>query len=694
MCIFKIKRFIMANLYRKIRKTNLFFMAKQDKSLFEYLSSLPPTVRGDTPSVVYKDEILFCGGTAKDCYSYHTSRNEYKFICSYPGDVELCGHCVVKLTDDNNFNGITLLSFGGFVKHTLTMRYISVWDDTIEKPKSDNQWLPFTDKHKKQVFIGVKEDNYGKACALIGGSNNNLLFITYFPKNIAVFDLNTFGYVNRSTLSINDVITEHYFIAKSSDHKKISEMLLFHKNIGLAIEYDEEKNTFQFQKLRECKTIGLAYACVRVNGSVLFFGGDNNFGVGKSTDIYKYSIIENEWMKFENNLPSSLKYCGAILSEDKSFVHVTGSNSHIHVKTKVELWMHEKTERERQWIAIEEEKTLIEQMNAKDQQFKLDMLKKKILEIEIIVRYWNRLASIKIGWLDDFNVIISQYILGHIDYVKNVKFSSDGTKIISTSEDRTVRIWDVMSGNEIQLFDRHQDEVNDAQFSPTGNMVVSCSKDKTIRLWEVKSGREIKKLQGHEASVTSAQFSPDEKNVISSSADNKIILWNVSSGKEIKRLIGHGNKINSVQFSSDCQILVSASDDNNIKIWNVQSGECVCTLKGHSNIVFGAHLSSEGNKIVSCSKDSKVRIWDAKSTKMIKTLFVTDVRGAKFSPDGQTIVSCSSDKIIRLWDIEFGMITQTLEGHLNNVTGIDFSPDGNTIASCSIDKTIRLWGSL
>ncbi|ETO01781.1 hypothetical protein RFI_35658, partial [Reticulomyxa filosa] len=76
--------------------------------------------------VLYKHEILICGGhKQRDCYSYNILKDEYKFICDYPSDITLWGHCVVKLIDKNNKNDneITLLSFGGKDKHTLMMKY-------------------------------------------------------------------------------------------------------------------------------------------------------------------------------------------------------------------------------------------------------------------------------------------------------------------------------------------------------------------------------------------------------------------------------------------------------------------------------------------------------------------------------------------------------------------------------------------
>ncbi|ETO04393.1 hypothetical protein RFI_33004, partial [Reticulomyxa filosa] len=185
--------------------------SQQITTHFQTLKELPILLER-SQCVLHKHELLICGGyQQRACYSYHTLKNEYKFICEYPSDVQLIGHCVVKLID--NYNLITLLSFGSDYdgnKHTLVMKYVSVWSDEDEnknetnkskqfnqfnqfnqlnqlnKSNNYNQWIPFTDNHDHPIIFGRDEKhNYEGARALIGGINNHLLFITYYLNNIS-----------------------------------------------------------------------------------------------------------------------------------------------------------------------------------------------------------------------------------------------------------------------------------------------------------------------------------------------------------------------------------------------------------------------------------------------------------------------------------------------------------------------------
>ncbi|ETO31652.1 hypothetical protein RFI_05468 [Reticulomyxa filosa] len=368
-------------------------------SPFETVTSLPIPLQ-HTQCVVHNNEIIICGGAKeRACYSYHALKQQYKFVCAYPKYAELYGHCVVKRVKKENPNDITLFSFGGQVKkqkHTLIMKYVSVWDYKDKNgsgPIIPNKWIFFTDKNNKPMCIGRYEDNYAGVRAVIGGRNNHLLFITYPPKHIDVFNLDTFQYVTNATLptDIPNKIKYHCFVAntkKSQSEMKIDAMLLFCKNTGLSIEYDEEKNAFEFHRLRVCTTIrqcvSYGYACVK--NCIFFFGGEYSDEGNNSREVHRYSITENAWMKFEQNLPISLSGCVGILTESKKCVHIIGGYDGdkevpTHMKTRVKKWMKGAREIEKQWIIEEEEKRYIEEMYKDIEEMKdsldIQKLKKK-----------------------------------------------------------------------------------------------------------------------------------------------------------------------------------------------------------------------------------------------------------------------------------------------------------------------------
>ncbi|MDJ0539738.1 MAG: WD40 repeat domain-containing protein, partial [Microcystis sp. M53603_WE2] len=116
----------------------------------------------------------------------------------------------------------------------------------------------------------------------------------------------------------------------------------------------------------------------------------------------------------------------------------------------------------------------------------------------------------------------------------------------------------------------HDSAVTSVNFSPDGKTLVSGSDDKTIKLWNVETGQKLHTLKGHDGTVYSVNFSPDGKTLVSGSDDGTIILWDVETGKEIRTLKGHDGSVYSVNFSPDGKTLVSGSDDGTIILWDVE----------------------------------------------------------------------------------------------------------------------------
>ena len=121
-------------------------------------------------------------------------------------------------------------------------------------------------------------------------------------------------------------------------------------------------------------------------------------------------------------------------------------------------------------------------------------------------------------------------LVGHTGWVLSVCFSPDGRYCLSGSGDRTVRLWEVSTGQELRRFQGHTDGVWSVCFSPDGRYCLSGSRDRTVRLWEVSTGQELRRFQGHTDEVRSVCFSPDGRYCLSGGDDRTVRLWEVSTG--------------------------------------------------------------------------------------------------------------------------------------------------------------------
>jgi eukaryotic-like serine/threonine-protein kinase len=282
---------------------------------------------------------------------------------------------------------------------------------------------------------------------------------------------------------------------------------------------------------------------------------------------------------------------------------------------------------------------------------------------------------------------------GHGDTVISAAYSPDGTRIVSSSSDRTARIWDARSGVQLAVLSGHGDVVNTAAYSPDGTRIVTASNDKTVRIWDAHTGAPLTVLRGHEDSVESARYSPDGTRIVTASDDKTVGIWDARSGTRLAALPGHAGIVYSAAYSPDGTRIVSASDDKTVRLWDARTGAPLATLTGHGDIVYSAAYSPDGTRIVTASFDKTARIWDARAGTLLAVLSGHGgiVYSAAYSPDGKRIVTASGDKTVRLWDAHTGAMQGVLALHNGQVNAAAYSPDGTRVVTASFDRTARVW---
>ncbi|MBI3407512.1 MAG: WD40 repeat domain-containing protein [Planctomycetes bacterium] len=191
--------------------------------------------------------------------------------------------------------------------------------------------------------------------------------------------------------------------------------------------------------------------------------------------------------------------------------------------------------------------------------------------------------------------------------VNGLVLSRDASTMLTCCDNQTVYLWDVVKGEELKRFSGHTNFVYCVAFSPDGRHIASGSTDRTVRVYDMSTGNTVKTFECAN-NVINVVFSSDGKHVLSS-GDNVIHMWDIVTGKEHRRFEGHSGPVPAMALSPDGRRLLTGGDDKTIRLWDVNSGKELHKFTGHNDTVQCVAFSSDGRRAISGSFDRTVRLW-------------------------------------------------------------------------------------
>jgi WD40 repeat protein len=319
-------------------------------------------------------------------------------------------------------------------------------------------------------------------------------------------------------------------------------------------------------------------------------------------------------------------------------------------------------------------------------------------------------------------------LAGHVGDITSFSWSSDSRTILTSSEDRTSKLWDVATGKTIltitpggaqrkqtrsllkALFTRDvlfDSESTAASFASDQTIVTASTtafSQKFPRLWDVATGQKVAKLQSLEtdAKPDFVAITPDRRMIVTSGPSGGY-LWDTSTGK----LVGQLDELTgSVSFSPDGKKILANGCIKRTRvgcypqaaIWDVATRQRIMTFDSSTDAYIGLGWSGDGSKIVTSVRHEHASIWNAENGRLITTVALVKDRGwvtdyedyLMLSSRGQVLYAVT-DKYVKFWNANTGALILEHDS-LKKGSPLPFSirPQGDVVAAAD-GKTGKLW---
>jgi len=244
---------------------------------------------------------------------------------------------------------------------------------------------------------------------------------------------------------------------------------------------------------------------------------------------------------------------------------------------------------------------------------------------------------------------------------------------------------DGITGSQTAILSGHSDYVRSLVFSPDGTSLVSGSNDKTVKLWDIQTGGVIKTFYGHTHNILSVSIPADFTRIASGSMDHTIRLWNIQT-EECNCIIEQQGMVDHIMFSPIVpQHLISVSG-NKIWKWDID-GHQVHPPHDGSHITF----SLDGTQVVSCYQGDIV-VQNTDSGAIVAKFQVSNytAKHCCFSPNGK-LITVAAGKTAFVWDTTSldPHPIKTLIGHATTILSLAFSSPSSLVSSDN--KSVKFW---
>lgn len=287
---------------------------------------------------------------------------------------------------------------------------------------------------------------------------------------------------------------------------------------------------------------------------------------------------------------------------------------------------------------------------------------------------------------------------GHSLRINSVTFSCDSRRLISASADRTVRAWEVATGQSVPGL-VHPEVDGLWMVASPAERVVAAGSGATVRLLDLDTGRPILTFSNHSQTVWAIAFSRDGRRLATGGFDNLVFVQDVTQGT-LEAVLPQANVVSAIAFSPDGGRLACGTIDK-ATLWDLRRRREIGAIRGLTGGVTCLDFTPDGSTLVISAESQPPQYWDMRqllAEENIRKLDSNGVQALAISPDGRHLAVGEGDFFqpfkpsnIRLWELPSGGEVGVLKGHTAAVTLLAFDTGGRALISASLDQTTRRW---
>ncbi len=295
---------------------------------------------------------------------------------------------------------------------------------------------------------------------------------------------------------------------------------------------------------------------------------------------------------------------------------------------------------------------------------------------------------------------LMRVIGGHKGWVRSLAVEPENKWFASGSNDNTIKVWDLASGQLKLTLTGHVMTVRDIAISDRHPYMFSCGEDKTVKCWDLERNRVIRDYYGHLSGVYSLDVHPTLDVVVTGSRDSTVRVWDMRTSTGIFTLSGHTQPLTKVKCQATDPQIISTSNDKTIRLWDLAAGKTQTVLTHHKKPIRGLALHPTQYAFATASPDN-IKQWKFPEGSFMHNFMPRHegiINTLSINQDN-VMFSGGNNGSLAFFDWNSGhkfqeLQTTTMPGSLESEAGIfssTFDKTGMRLITGEADKSIKIW---